>query len=407
MRSPARMDFSGELTLRTLQPQLREDLHRALSNAVEVDAVFPCRVTPLAIFRRTVFDAIGAHTERLKNLLKDCDVAGSERAGAASAEDYYWAVRFAVSRAVTAIQGSLAELLALDPLIQLVDELKMARRIPRATQIWFGDSIMTPWSNGTTLAKAADVHLLVTSSARKRATLVGVAEVKSYRCSQKKVTGQLDSHLSRASRAMVTQSSGRKSVRYSVRLVDKPLKIYVVPSSWRLSRHFRFRSRGNRRALIVSPPRPAAAAIAIENAPDQWKIVLRWSNEALADAAFEIFLWCLGRLGEEVYSHRPSPWTDMSPAEAGQNSVKMALYYAIGHISEPTTLSQAIKLYNVLGFGYALGSNFCGSDGRPVMLWPADLDEILSHGRTREGSYIDGMPTNKANAADAKSRVAD
>jgi hypothetical protein len=48
----------------------------------------------------------------MKNLLKDCDAPDSERAGAASAEDYYWAVRFAVSRAVTAIQGSLAELLA-------------------------------------------------------------------------------------------------------------------------------------------------------------------------------------------------------------------------------------------------------------------------------------------------------
>ena len=395
MKSPARIDFSSALTMRTLEPHLREDLHRALSDAVEADAVFPCRMTPLAIFRSTVSEAIGAHAERLKNLLKDCEVAGSERAGAASAEDYHWAVRFAVSRAVTAIQGSLAELLAVGPLVQLVGELKMARRIPGATQIWVGDSIMAPRSKGTALAKAADVHLLVTSSTRKRATLVGVAEVKSYRCSQKKVTRQLGNHLSRASRTVVTQSFGGKHVRYSVRLVDKPLKISVIPSSWRLSRHFRFRSRGNRRALIVSPPRPAASAIAIDNTPDQWKIVLRWSNEALADAAFEIFLWCLGRLGEEVYSHRPSPWSGMSPAEAGQNSVKMALYYAILHISEPTTLAQAIKLYNVLGYGFALGSNFRGSDGRPAMLWPEDLDEILSYGRTCEGSYIDGMPTNK------------
>jgi hypothetical protein len=381
--------------MRTLGPHLREDLHRALCDAVEAGAVFPCRTTPLAIFHSTVSEAIGSHAERLKNLLEDCDVAGSERAGAANAEDYYWAVRFAVSRAVTAIQGSLAELLAVGPLVQLVGELKMARRIPGATQIWVGDSIMAPRSKGTALAKAADVHLLVTSSTRKRATLVGVAEVKSYRCSQKKVIRQLANHLSRASHTVVTQSSGRKHGRYSDRLVDRPLKISVIPSSWRLSRHFHFRSRGNRRALIVSPPRPAASAIAIVNAPDQWKIVLRWSNEALADAAFEIFLWCLGRLGEEVYSHRPSPWSDMSPAEAGQNSVKMALYYAILHISEPTTLAQAIKLYNVLGFGYALGSNFRGSDGRPAMLWPQDLDEILSHGRTGEGSYIDGMPTNR------------
>ncbi|MCX6567137.1 MAG: hypothetical protein NTW38_12095 [Candidatus Aminicenantes bacterium] len=331
----------------------------------------------------------------MKNLLKDCDAPDSEYSGTARAEDYYWAIRFAVSRVVTAIQGSLAELLAMGPIVQLAGELKTARRIPGATQIWVGDSIMAPKSSGTTLAKAADVHLLVTSSTRERAILVGIAEVKSYLCSQKKVTKQLGNHISRVSRTIVTQSSDGKHVRYSVRMVDKPLKISVIPSSWRLSRHFRFRAGGNRRVLIVNPPRPAASAIAIENGPDAWKIVLRWSHEALADAAFEIFLWCLGRLGEEVYRNRPSPWLDMSPAEAGQNSVKMALYYSILHISEPTTLAQAIKLYNVLGYGFALGSNFRGSDGRPAMLWPEDLDEILSNGITREGSYIDGMLTNK------------
>lgn len=381
--------------MRSLEPHLREDLSLSLSDAVEAGAVFPCRATPLAIFRSAVSEAIGAHAERLENLLKDCDVVGSERAGAASPEDYYWAVRFAVSRAVAAIQGSLAELLALGPLVQLVGELKMARRIPRTTQVWVGDSIVAPWSEGAALAKAADVHLLVTSSTRKHAVLVGVAEAKSYRCSQTRAARQLGNHLSRASRALVTQISGRERVRYSVRVVDRPLKICVIPSSWRLSRHFRFRSTGDHRALIVSPPRPAATVMAVENPLDQWRIVLRWSSEALAAAAFEILLWCLGRLGEEVYSHQPSPWSDMSPAEAGQNAVKMALYYAILHISEPTTLAQAIKLYNVLGYGYALGSNFRGSDGRPMMLWPEDLDEILLHGRTREGSYIDGIPPNK------------
>ena len=400
MGFPATKNFSDALTMRSLESHLRSDLESSLSAAIEADAVFPFRATPLAIFRGAVSEAIGAHVERLKSLLKSFDAPWSERAGATNTEDYYWAVRFAVSRAVTAIQGSLAELLALGPLAQLVGELKMVRRIPGATEIWVGDSIMTPSSRGTVLAKAADVHLLALSSARKSATVVGVAEVKSYRCSQKKVTKQLGNHLSRASRTLAMQSFGGKHVRYSARLAHKPLKISVIPSSWRLSRHFRFKARGDYRVLIVNPPRPVFSVIAIANAPDQLKVVLRWSHEALANAAFDIFLWCLGRFGEEVYSHQPSPWPDMSPAEAGQNSVKMALYYAILHISEPTTLAQAIKLYNVLGYGFALGSNFRGSDGRPAMLWPEDLDEILSHGRTRVGSYIDGMPPNKPDAGD-------
>ncbi|MBN2001543.1 hypothetical protein JW935_28635 [candidate division KSB1 bacterium] len=401
MKSQTEKSFTDALTMRSLESHLRDDLKSSLSTAIEAGAVFSYRATPLAIFRGTVSEAIGTHTERLKSLLRECDAPGSEPSGAASAEDYYWAVRFAVSRAVTAIQGSLAELLALGPLVQLVGELKMARKIPKATQIWVGDSIMTPNSRGTVVAKAADVHLLVLSSARQSATVFGVAEVKSYRCSQKKITKQLGNHLSLASRTLAMQSFDGKHVLHTARLAHKPLKISVIPSSWRLSRHYQFKTRGDGRVLIVSPPRPVSTAIAIANAPDQWKVVLRWSHEALANAAFEIFLWCLGRFGEEVYSHQPSPWPDMSPAEAGQNSVKMALYYAILHISEPTTLAQAIKLYNVLGFGFALGYNFRGSDGRPAMLWPEDLDEILTHGRTREGSFIDGIPPNKPDAGDA------
>ena len=402
MRSPSTKVFASALTMKSLERHLREDLKASLSAAIEAGAVFPFRATPLVIFRGAVSEAIGTHAERLKNLLRDCDAPDSDRAGVASTEDYYWAVRFAVSRAVTAIQGSLAELLALGPLTQLVGEFKRTRRVPIATQIWVGDSIIAPRSRGSVLAKAADVHLLAVSSARKSTTVVGVAEVKSYRCSHKKVTKQLSTHLSRASRNLVVQSSGGKRVRFSVRLADKPLKISVIPSSWRLSRHFHFRASGSGRFLIVSPPKPASSTIAVENEPDQWKVVLRWSHEALANAAFEIFLWCLGRLGEEVYSHQPLPWPDMSPAEAGKNSVKMALYYAMLHISDPTTLEQATKLYNVLGYGFALGSNFRGSDGRPTMLWPEDLDEILSHGRTREGSYIVGIPPNKPEADDGK-----
>ena len=402
MRSGESKNITSEMTMRLLRPRLREDLKSSLFAAIEANAVCPFRATPLGIFRGVMSEAIVAHAERMKSLLKDCDAPGSEITGAASAEDYYWAVRFAVSRAVTAIQGSLAELLSLGPLTQLVGELKLNHRIPGTTQIWVGDSIMAPRSRGTGLAKAADVHLLAKSSVRKSRTVVGVAEVKSYCCSQNKVTRQLDNHLSRSSRTLIARSSSEKRVRYSVRLADKPLKISVIPSSWRLSRHFRFQARGSRRFLIVSPPKPASSAIAIENTPDQWKVVLRWSHEALSDAAFEIFLWCLGRLGEEVYSQQRSPWPDMSPAEAGQNSVKMALYYAMLHISEPTTLAQAVKLYNVLGFGFALGSNFRGSDGRPSMLWPEDLDEILSKGRTHDGSYIEGMLPNKPDASDGK-----
>jgi hypothetical protein len=65
------------------------------------------------------------------------------------------------------------------------------------------------------------------------------------------------------------------------------------------------------------------------------------------------------------------------------------------HIDDRETLTQATKLYNVFGFGFALGSSFRGADGRPSMLWPADLDEILENGKTSAGGYIEGMKPNK------------
>jgi hypothetical protein len=327
----------------------------------------------------------------LANLLKDCDEPTSVRPDAAKPEDYYWAIRFAVSRAVSAIQGSLAEMLALGPLAQLLAELRAARKVPKATQIWVGKSVAASSLNSRSVADAADIHLLVLSPRLSEALLIGVAEVKSYRCSQTKVTRQIDNHLARAAHGLVTSTSS-PPIHYAVRLVKTPLKIFIIPARWRLSRHFTFKSRGTSRFLSVRPPKPEASVLALAHRPGEWRIALRWSNEALAAAAYEIVLWCMGHLGEQVYAQQSPPWTEMTAAQAGQNAVKMTLYYALLHINDPTTLRQAIKLYNILGFGFALGSSFRGGDGRPAMLWPEDLDEILQNGRTRKGGYLDGMP---------------
>ena len=391
-----RQKFDSTLTMRPLDVRLRQDIRRSLLDAIAAGAVFPCRATPLDIFRSAVSGALGLHSDRLAKLVEDCGDIASEQIGAARPEEYYWAVRFAVSRAVSAIQGSLAEMLALGPVAQIVAELKTARKIPKRTRIWVGDAVVAPSHNGRTVASAADVHLLLTGARRKRVILVGVAEVKSYRCSQIKATAQIDRHLARARLGLVTRPPGLRNVYYGVQPVVTPLKIFALPARWRLSRHFKFESRGERRFLVVQPPKPTAAVLAVADRPGEWKIALRWSNEALAAAAYEIVLWCLGRLGERVYGRRSSPWPEMSAAEAGQNAATMALYYAIRYIDEPETLAQAIKLYNILGFGFALGSSFRGRDGQPAMLWAEDLDEILRDGITREGGYLEGMaPKNR------------
>ena len=75
----------------------------------------------------------------------------------------------------------------------------------------------------------------------------------------------------------------------------------------------------------------------------------------------------------------------MAPAEAGRNVAKMMLYYVILRSRNKWDDQRSISLYNSYGFGCALGVNFRNPDGRREMLWPEDLDSILSHGATKHG----------------------
>jgi hypothetical protein len=126
----------------------------------------------------------------------------------------------------------------------------------------------------------------------------------------------------------------------------------------------------------------------VQTGPDEWRITLRWSREALAAVAYEMTFWYMEKVGEILYAdERPKEWEEMSPAEAGRNAAKMMLYYALLRC-QGTVEQRAIALYNSYGFGYALGMNFVDPAGKRAMLWPEDLDEILKNGQTRNGSRI-------------------
>jgi hypothetical protein len=122
---------------------------------------------------------------------------------------------------------------------------------------------------------------------------------------------------------------------------------------------------------------------------NDWRIILRWSKEALAEAAYEMTFWYMGKVGETIYSKSvPKRWEEMSPLEAGRNAAKMMLYYAVLRCRSPREQQRAIALYNSYGFGYALGMNFRNAKGRREMLWPQDLDEILAAGSTKSGCVL-------------------
>lgn len=102
---------------------------------------------------------------------------------------------------------------------------------------------------------------------------------------------------------------------------------------------------------------------------NRWKITLSWSQEALEEAAYEMTFWYMAQVGHHVFSKTDMPrsWDDMTTDEAGRNSIKMMLYYAMLRPLRKRHDQLATKLYNIYCFGYPLGV-----DSRE-MLWPEDL----------------------------------
>ena len=375
-----------------LQPHLREDIRSSVAVGIDGEASFGCPPRPLSVFRHSIRDALLVDESRLELLLRGVEADGSSKdLAAVRVKQYVGGVRLAVSRVVAALQGSLAELLAVGPCTQLLRDLVRQGRIPPLARLYFGDAVLAPRLRGSATAKAADLHVLVPEPCTGSMTLVGVGEVKSYLCSQTRIRAQLDKHLARLKRGHVSLpgSGGPPRTMCAVRATRHPLRISVLPGSWHLSRHYEIAPGRESTWLAVSPPHPQDSVSFVHQGLDEWRIVLRWSHEALASSAFEILHWYLGRLGEAVYTEPgASPWPDLSPEKAGRHAVVMMLYYALLQSLDPVTEAQLAKLYNVLGFGYALGAHFRGPEGRVKMLWSADLDEILRDGRTRDGSRI-------------------
>ncbi len=80
---------------------------------------------------------------------------------------------------------------------------------------------------------------------------------------------------------------------------------------------------------------------------DPLRIELRWSKEAIAQAAYEMTFWYMEEVGKIIYSatdEMPKDWRYMTPAEAGRNAAKMMLYYAILRCRTARESQRAIAL---------------------------------------------------------------
>ena len=385
---------------------LGKDVKSALQAALAGGTVFHNGTDPLFIFRRalaaSIRDIESHHRGRLfqEFLLKGpYEDIGEIPAGLAgqrlSDADSAAAITFIYSHMVNCFKGALTELLAARACLHLLRRLQQAGELPRNARLYVGDSVGICREMGKGFLKGADQHILIEEHSygtAPRIAVGGVTEVKSYNRSASRLRKQLDQHLRRAKRGLRISGVDYPADRVNMGYGNdrRVVRIAVLPSKWKLPRSFRFEHSASGRVLHVDPGKPPRKDDQIMQSGDNdWRITLRWSTEALAEAAYEMTFWYMEKIGEVIYStSMPKGWEKMSPAEAGRNAAKMMLYYAILRCRTIREEQRAIALYNSYGYGYALGMNYKSAEGRREMLWPQDLDEILSAGKTKSGCIL-------------------
>ncbi len=295
-------------------------------------------------------------------------------------------VEFIYSHMINRFKGELAELLALEPCITLVEQLKKDGRLPSDIQLYWGDMIQerrrkktTSEENNvrwTSFTKGADGLLVEQIPPRSTQNhdllnIHGVVEIKSMTRSKRKVLDQIKRHILRL-------SGGVRLKRREYPLNDMNInnssliRIMIMPSTWKLSREWHsVKNDGGRVLMFPEPSEPPVKTRVEELESNLWKIRLAWSQEALNQAAYEMTFWYMSKVGKHVYSEKslPKDWENMSLDEAGYNAIKMMLYYfPLRYISKRQE-RLATRLYNVYSFGYPLGAD------SKEMIWPEDFPD--------------------------------
>jgi len=403
-------DAARAVTIDFLDDEMARDVRASLNAGIEARAVFADKGGPDELFRAAVRRGITSieskdRNELLPRFLSVGPYFDSGPIPTDAASQYMSdhevaaAIRFIFSSAINCFQGELAEILAVGPVVRIGDEIARQEGAPGTPLVFVGETVLARTLHRRTWSKTGDFHLLevgVDSDGHTRLAVLGVAEVKSYKTSAKRLQPQLDRHVERASLGLRIQGEEIDPERIGTgRGVGGPLQIAVIPERWKLPRRFRFDKEGNHSFLVVEQPIPPDAGDRVERlGTNRWQVTLRWSAEALADAAYAMTFWYMGELGRLLYERDgvPQDWAEMTPEQAGQNAVKMMLYYSILRARTGREASRATALYNSYGFGYALGSNFVDRRGRREVLFFEDLHEILATGRSRTVAIDDDHP---------------
>lgn len=404
--SPISMSLVDTVGFDLVGFELGQDIEFAVQMALHNGAVFPSASDPLLIFREAVAASIRdieSHPRGKifqKFLLKGPYEAGGEiptelvRERLSDTESAA-AIAFIYSHMVNCFKGAVTELLAAAACSRLMKQLQRQGDLPADARLYVSEAVAIQRATGKGILKGADLHLLVEEHASRSPSgisVAGVAEVKSYIPAERRLRKQLDQHLQRAKLGLRVRNEEYppQKIKMGVGDSQRVFRISVLPSDWKLPRSFHFEELEGGRFLLVDPGQPLGDEDSFAQVGDnEWRVTLRWSIEAIAEAAYAMTYWYMEKVGEVIYpAQLPKGWDEMTPAEAGQNAAKMMLYYAILRCRTRPEEQRAIALYNSYGFGYALGMNYKNSQGRREMLWPQDLDEILASGKTKSGCSI-------------------
>ncbi|MBI9084163.1 MAG: hypothetical protein JEZ11_11240 [Desulfobacterales bacterium] len=385
---------------------LGTDIESSLQFTLTGGAVFSNGTTPLSIFRQALSASIRdieSHPRGrlfqeflLKGPYEDVGEIPKELVGQRLSDaECASAITFIYSHMVNCFKGAVTELLASKACLQLLKLLQQKRELPANARLHMGDIVGVQRAKGKGILKGADMYVLIEEHSPEAASnivVAGVTEVKSYIQSKSRLRKQLDQHVQRAKRGLRVNGFDYPAEKVTVGCGKgrRVVRVSVLPSDWKLRRSFRYEETEGGNCLHVDRREPLRMNDEIVQITDnEWRITLKWSKEAIAEASYEMTFWYMKKIGEVIYAESvPSGWEEMTPAEAGRNAAKMMLYYAIRRCRTIREEQRAIALYNSYGYGYALGMNFKNKKGRREMLWPKDLDQILVAGKTENGSML-------------------
>lgn len=394
---------------------LASDIHRAVSSALI--SPFVCLVsgkTVWDVFEHSLNAAIRDIEQHPRGKLfrrlieygphnpDDTETLISDNETILSDSECGLCVEFIYSHMVNRFKGELAELLALDPCIKLIQQLRRKEHLSSGIRLFWGETIQerrrirvsseedgVRWGDFT---KGADGLLVEQASSPKNKSrdvlkILGVVEVKSMTQSTRKVLEQINKHVTRlkggvklGEREWTSNNLLLAPFKTTKKAESGMFRVMVIPSTWKLSRewHSVKTDRGRTIVFLELSESPIQTQI-VEIKPNFWKITLAWSEEVLNQAAYEMTFWYMSQVGRHIYTKKklPKGWKYMTPEQAGYNAIKMMLYYiSLRYISNRQE-RLATKLYNVYCFGYPLGAD------SKEMLWPEDFadGDQNEHGR--------------------------